>query len=140
MVLRKFIEITNNKPTFSQCNTFLKYKYFFFQSVFWSLFNHWQKSQSIQKQGIMCCSSLCFRVLLCNHYEALQCFSTYFLKWKEIGVLWPIFLDYVISCDYRQTIRDDEILFHHQWHTWLWVKGSAKISKKGIVIKWWNLC
>ena len=30
----------------------------------------------------------------------MQCFSTYFRKLKEIGVLRPLFPDYVISCDY----------------------------------------
>ena len=39
-------------------------------------------------------------VLLYTHYGPLQCFSTYFRKLKEIGVLRPIFPDYVISCDY----------------------------------------
>ena len=46
------------------------------------------------------CSWPCFRVLLCTHYGPLQCFSTYFCKLKEIGVLRPIFPDYVIYCDY----------------------------------------
>ena len=99
MVLRKFSEITN-KPDFSQYNIFYNYEYFFFQSAFWSLFNHRQRSQSNQEQCSMCCSSPCFRVLLCTHYGPLQCFSTYFRKLKEIGVLQPIFPDYVISCDY----------------------------------------
>ena len=72
----------------------------FFQSAFWSLFNYRQRSQTNQEQGSMCCSSPCFLVLLCTHYGQLQCFSTYFRKLKEIGVLRPIFPDYVISCDY----------------------------------------
>ena len=59
-------------------------------------------SQSNQEQCSLCCSSPCFRVLLCTHYGPLQCFSTYFRKLKEIGVLRPIFPDYVISCDYDQ--------------------------------------
>ena len=100
MVLRKFSEITNSKPIFSQYNIFYNYEYFFFQSAFWSLFNHRQRSQSNQEQCSMCCSSPCFLVLLCTHYGPLQCFSTYFCKLKEIGVLRPIFPDYVISCDY----------------------------------------
>ena len=97
MVLRKFSEITSNKPIFSQYNIFCNYEYFFLQSAFWSLFNH---RQSNQEQCSMCCGSPCFRVLLCTHYGPLQCFSTYFRKLKEIGVLQPIFPDYVISCDY----------------------------------------
>ena len=100
MVLRKSSEITNNKPIFSQYNTFYNYEYFLFQSAFSSLFNHRQRSQSNQEQRSLCCSSPCFRVLLCSHYWPLQCFSTYFRKLKEIGVLPPIFPDYVISCDY----------------------------------------
>ena len=100
MVLRKFSEITNNKPIFSQYNIFHNYEYFFFQCVFWSLFKHRQRSQSNQKQGSLCCSSPCFRVLLCTHYGPLQCFSTYFRKLKEIRDLRPIFPDYIISCDY----------------------------------------
>ena len=100
MVLRKLSKITNNKPTFTQNNIFYSYEYFFFQSGFRSLFNHHQRSQSNQKQCNLCCGSSCFRVLLCIHYGPLQCFSTYFRKLKEIGVLRPIFPDYVFSCDY----------------------------------------
>ena len=104
MVLRKFSEITNNETIFSQYNIFYNYEYFFFQSAFWSLFNHRQRSQSNQEQCSMCCSSPCFLVLLCTHYGPLQCFSTYFRKLKEIGVLRSIFSDYVISCDYDATM------------------------------------
>ena len=90
MVFRKFSEITKNKPIFSQYNIFYN-----FQSAFWSLFNHRQRSQLNQEQCSMCCSSPCFLVLLCTHYGPLQCFSTYFRKLKEIGVLQPVFPDYV---------------------------------------------
>ena len=91
MVFRKFSEITKSKPIFSQYNIFYNYEYFFFQSAFWSLFNHRQRSQSNQEQCGMCCSSPCFLALLCTHYGPLQCFSTYFCKLKEIGVLRPVF-------------------------------------------------
>ena len=91
MVLRKFSEITNNKPIFSQYNIFYNYEYFFFQSAFWSLFNHHQRSQSNQIQCSRCCGLPCFRVFLCTHYGPLKCFSTYFRKLKEIGVLRPMF-------------------------------------------------
>ena len=102
VVLRKSLEITNNKPIFSQYNIFYNYEYFLFQSTFWSLFNHRQRSQSNQEQCSLCCSSPCFLVLLCTHYGPLQCFSTYFRNLKEIVVLRHIFPDYVISCDYGQ--------------------------------------
>ena len=65
-----------------------------------SLFNHRRRGQSNQEQCSLCFSSPCFLVLLCTHYGLLQCFSTCFCKLKEIRVLWPIFTDYVISCDY----------------------------------------
>ena len=97
MVFRKLSEITKNKPIFSQYNIFYNYEYLFFQSAFWSLFNHRQRNQ---EQCGLCCSLPCFRVLLCAHYGPFQCFSTYFRKVKEVGVLRPIFSDYVISCDY----------------------------------------
>ena len=100
MVFRKFSEITKNKPIFSQYNIFYNYKYFFFQSAFWSLFNHCQRSQSNQEQYSLYCSSPCFRVLLCTHYGLFQCFSTYFRKLKEIRVLWRVFPAYVISGNY----------------------------------------
>ena len=98
MVLRKFSEITNKKPIFSQYNIFYNYEHFFFQPAFWCFFNHCQRSQSNQEQCSLCCSSPCFIVLLCTHYGLLQSFSTYFCKLKEIGVLWIMFPDYVISC------------------------------------------
>ena len=115
MALRKFLEITNNKPIFSQYNIFYIYDYFFFQSVFWSLFNHHQRSQSNKKQCILRCSSPCFRVLLCTHCGTLQCFSKYFRKLKEIGVLQPIFPDNVLSYDYEQThgLGSGSPLFRH---------------------------
>ena len=91
MMLGNFSEITNNKPIFSQYNIFYNYEYFFFQSAFWSLFNHHQRSQSNQKQCSLCCGSPCFRVLLCTHYWPLQWFLTCFRK--EIRVLRPIFPD-----------------------------------------------
>ena len=86
MVLRKFSEITENKPIFSQYNIFYNYKYFF-QSAFWSLFNHSQRSQSNHEQSSLCCSLPCSLVLLCTHYGPLHC------KLKEIGVLRSIFSD-----------------------------------------------
>ena len=100
MVFRKFSEITKNKPIFSQYNIFYNYEYLFFQSAFWSLFNHRQRSQSNQEQCSMCCSSPCFLILLCTHYGPLQCFSTYFRK--EIG-LYGSYFETVFSCDYNST-------------------------------------
>ena len=90
MVLRNFSEIANNKPVFSQYNIFCNHEYFFFQSIFWSLFNRRQRSQSNHEQCSLCCRSPCFRVLLCTHYGLLQCFWKYFhkLEFYEIRVLW----------------------------------------------------
>ena len=80
----------------------------FFTIMNISFFNHGQRSQSNWEQCSLCCSSPCFRVLLCTHYGPLQCFSTYFCKLKEIGVLRSIFPDYVISCDYDTNIFKSE--------------------------------
>ena len=99
MVLRKFSKIANSKPIFSQYNIFYNCESLFFQSAVWSLPNYRQRSQPNQEQRSLCCSSPCFRVLLFTHYGPLQRFSTDFRKLKEIGVLRPIFPDYVISCD-----------------------------------------
>ena len=100
MVLRKFSEATNNELIFSHYDVFYSYEYFFFQFAFRSLFNLLQRSQSNQEQCSLCCSSSCFRVLLCTHYGPLQCFSTYLRKLKEAGISWLIFPDYITSCDY----------------------------------------
>ena len=50
-----------------------------------------KKSMSNQEQCSLCCSLPYFRVLLCTHYELLQCILTYCHKSKEIRVLQPIF-------------------------------------------------
>ena len=78
MVFRKFSEITKNKPIFSQYNIFYNYEYFFFQSAFWSLFNHRQRSQSNQEQCSLCCSSHLF-----------SCFAVHSLR--AVAVLFNIF-------------------------------------------------
>ena len=130
MVFRKFSEITKNKPIFSQYNIFYNYKYFFFQSAFWSLFNHCQKTQSNQEQCSMCCSSPCFLVLLCTHYGPLQCFSTYFRKLKEIGVLRPIFPDYVIFCEYDwMNGKKSEVVVHRFSLKKVFLKISQKLQE-----------
>ena len=124
MVLRKFSETTNNKPIFSHYKIFYNYKYFFFQSAFWSLFNHSQRSQSNQEQCSLYCSLPCFLVLLCTHYGRLQYFSAYFPKLKEIGVLRPIFPDYVISCDYVVSLNQHLTSIHY-------IKNMAKFLRRG---------
>ena len=92
-----------------------------FNQLFWSLFNHRQKSQSNQEQFCMCCSSPCFSVLLCTHYGPLQCFSTYFRKWKEIGLLCLIFPDYDFSCDYGRRFHIKRAFAFWEMRTWdLW--------------------
>ena len=61
----------------------------------------------------MCCSSPCFCILLCTHYEPFQCLPTaYFSQLKEIGVLRLIFSDYIISrdCDHTTVNKKVKIL------------------------------
>ena len=84
LVLRKFSEITNTKPIFSQYNTFYKYKIFFFNLQFDCFSIITKKVNQIRNNAYsLCCSSPYFRVLLCTHYGLLQCFSTYFRKLKK---------------------------------------------------------
>ena len=72
----------------------------------------------IRNNVVLCCSLPCFCVLLCTHYGPLQCFSTYFRKLKEIGVLRPIFPDYVISCDYDRT-HPVAASYYQLWPFWI---------------------
>ena len=107
MVLRKLLTTNQKLLTTNQFLVstifFIIMNIFFFQSAFWSLFNYRQRSQSNQKQCSVRCCSPCFCVLLCTHSGPLQCFSKYFRKLKAIGVLRPIFPDYVLSCYYELT-------------------------------------
>ena len=70
-----------------------------FFSLRFDLFSIIAKEVNQIRNNVVCVVA-CFLVLLCTHYGPLQCFSTYFRKLKEIGVLRPIFPGYVISCDY----------------------------------------
>ena len=94
----------------------------FFTNIFFSIcvlisFQSSPKSQSNQEQCSRCCSSPCFRVLLCTPYGPLQYFSTYFRKLKEIGVLRPVFPDYVVYCDYVYFHCNSHNHFHyHHFH------------------------
>ena len=83
-VFRKFSEITNNKPVFSQYKIFYNHEYFFF-NLYFDLYSIIDKRVDQTRN---------------THDGPLQCFSTYFRKLKEMGVLRPIFPDHVISCDY----------------------------------------
>ena len=100
MVLRKFSEITNNKPFLVSTIFFTSMNVSFFNLHF-NLFSIITKKVNQIRNNVVCVvAHLVFVLLLCTHYGPLQCFSTYFRKLKEIGVLRPIFPDYVISCDY----------------------------------------
>ena len=100
MVFRKYMENAIDEPFFTQYNIFHKNKYFFFQSVFGSIFNHCQKTRSNQEQCSLGCSSPSFSVLLHTHDGPLQYFSTYFAIQKKSKFFQFVFPDYVISCDY----------------------------------------
>ena len=69
-----------------------------FFSLRFDLFSMIAKEVNQIRNNVVCVVALL--VLLCTHYGPLQCFSTQFRKLKEIGVLRPVFPDYVISCDY----------------------------------------
>ena len=65
MVLRKFLEITNNKPNFSQCN--INVSFFNLRFDLFSIIA--KKSQSNQEQCSVCCSSPCFLCISCDYDE-----------------------------------------------------------------------
>ena len=71
-VLRKSSEITSNKPTFSQYNVnitninFTNINISFFNLRF-DLFSAITKKVNQVRTCSLCCSSPCFRVLLCTH-------------------------------------------------------------------------
>ena len=88
---------------------FHEYKYVLFQSVFWSIIV--KKCQLNQEQSSLRCSLPCFLVLLCSCYELLQCFSTYFRKSKEIGVLQSRFPDCIISCIFGEMFLSVRLYF-----------------------------
>ena len=129
MVLRTSSKITDNKLIFSQYNIFYNYEYFLFQSAFWSLFNHLQRSQSNQEQCSLCCSSPCILVLLCTHYGLFQYFSTYFRKLKEIGVLRPFFPGYVISCNYALMNNFDKTFVLASYNSFLKNRNFIVVKK-----------
>ena len=100
MVLRKLLEITNNKPILVSTIFFTITNISLF-SLHFHLFSVIPKEvNQNQEQCSLCCISPCFLLLLCTQYKSLQFFQHTFHKLKAIGVLRPIFTDYVISCDY----------------------------------------
>ena len=93
------MENTYSNLIFNQYKIFHKNKYFLFQSIFRSLFNHLQKINQISNN--VCAiyvgaSSFLYIVVhsIRGRCNVFQCISG---KLKEIGVLRPIFLEYVIS-------------------------------------------
>ena len=96
-----------NSQKLLKTNQFLVSTIFFtimnisFFSLRFDLFSIIAKEVNQIRNNVVCVvAHLVFVLSLCTHYGPLQCFSTYFRKLKEIGVLRPIFPDYVISCDY----------------------------------------
>ena len=117
MVLRKTMKNTNKKPILTilfeaicgkwilnqvLVNTML------FTNISISLFNLYsdllsiisKKISQIRNNLVYVVAHLIFLFCCALTRGPLQCFSAYFRKSKEIGVLQPIFLDYVFSFDY----------------------------------------
>ena len=87
MVLRKFLEIANKKPIFNQYNIFYNYEYFFFQSAFWSLFNHCQRINQIRKNVVRVIARLVF--LFCCTLTTGRCnaFQTPQNHWLNVCLM-----------------------------------------------------
>ena len=75
-----------------------------FFSLRFDLFSIIAKEVNQIRNNVVCVVACLFSCFAVHSLRAvpLQCFSIYFGKLKEIGVLRPIFPDYVISCDYDQ--------------------------------------
>ena len=102
MALRKFSEITNSKPIFSQYNIFSTKKYSFFQfdlTSFQSLPKKPIKPETMQSV-LQLALFPCFVV---HSLRAVTMLFQYFRTLKEIGVSRSVFPDYVISCDCNWT-------------------------------------
>ena len=98
IVLRKFLEIkiTNNKLIFSQCNIFIS----FFDPRF-DLFSIIAKKVNQIRNNVVCVVARLVFVFCCAlTTDCCNAFQHIFVKVKEVGVLQPIFPDYIISCDY----------------------------------------
>ena len=101
-VLRKFIENTNNKPIFSQDNTFYKYKYVIFQSVFWLIFNHRQKVNQIRNNVVYVVARFAFVFWCALATGCCNAFQHFLVNQKKSKISGPYFqtMLYVASCDY----------------------------------------
>ena len=100
MVLRKLSEITNNKPILISTIFFTIMNIYFFNLHF-DPFSIIAKKVNQIRNNVVCVVAHLVLVFFCALTTGpLQCFSTYFHKLKEIGVLRSIFPEYVISCDY----------------------------------------
>lgn len=111
-LFKKFMGNFNQLNFIIQYNIFYKYRYFFFESVFKSLLNH-RLSQSDQELYSLCCDSPCFCLLSCTLYGPLHCFSIYFWKSKEIGILRPKFPVFLVAKGIRSSFSLFSIQFHH---------------------------
>ena len=103
-----------NSQKLLKTNQFLVSTIFFtimnisFFNLRFDLFSIIAKEVNQIRNNVVCVVARLVFVLLCTHYRPLKCFSTYFRKLKEIGVLRPIFPNCVISCDYDLHTRKNE--------------------------------
>ena len=93
------MENTCSNLIFNLYKIFHKNKYFLFQSTFRSLFNHLQKINQISNNvcAIYVGASSFLYIVVHSIRGRCNVFQRIFGKLKEIGVLRPIFLEYVIS-------------------------------------------
>ena len=70
MVIRKFSEITKNKPSFGQYNIFYNYEYFFFQSAF-DLFSIIAKKVDQIRNNVVCVAARLVFLICCALLRAV---------------------------------------------------------------------
>ena len=103
MVFRKFSEIINNKPIFSQY-IFFTIKNISFFNLRFDLFSIIAKEVNQIRNNVVCVvARLVFLFCCALTTGCCNAFQHIFPKSKEIGVFRPIFPVYVISCDYDIT-------------------------------------
>ena len=109
---RKYMEDTNNKPFFRQYNIFHKYKYFFFQSVFWSIFSRCQKSQSNQEQCSLCRTVARLVFVFCCALTTSRCnaFQHIFINQKKFEFYGPYFQTMLFLVTVVYIIKNSNIL------------------------------
>ena len=101
MVLRKFSEITYNKPIFSQYNIFYNYEYFFLQSISFLLSFQSSPKQSIKLGTIQ--SVLQLALFSCFAVHSLRTVAMLFNIFRKLNEIAYTNLNYFFLLTYSRS-------------------------------------